>query len=163
MADAAASALTTSIVKAHERPAVPAAARRAVVAWLLVVLYAAGIFYFSSLSQPPAPPGALTDKHVHALVFGGLAATLIWALAGARWSAVTTTTGVWAVVLTSLYGAADEWHQSFVPNRQSDVLDWLADSIGGVLVAVAVVAGARWLRDRGWIDRIDRSATRAEP
>ena len=30
----------------------------------------------------------------------------------------------------SLYGASDEWHQSFVPGRDADILDWLADTLG---------------------------------
>jgi len=36
----------------------------------------------------------------------------------------------------SLYGLSDEWHQSYVPGRQSDAMDWLADSIGGGLAAM---------------------------
>jgi VanZ family protein len=40
------------------------------------------------------------------------------------------------MVFCSLYGASDEWHQSFVPGRMVEVADWLADSIGGVIGAV---------------------------
>ena len=44
---------------------------------------------------------------------------------------------LWAMLFCILYGASDEWHQSFVANRHSDVTDWIADiigvSIGGVL------------------------------
>ncbi len=36
----------------------------------------------------------------------------------------------------SLYGVSDEWHQSFVVGRQSDVIDWLADTIGVSLAAL---------------------------
>ncbi|SHE23773.1 hypothetical protein BPUTEOMOX_1817 [methanotrophic endosymbiont of Bathymodiolus puteoserpentis (Logatchev)] len=38
-----------------------------------------------------------------------------------------------SLIFTSLYGASDEWHQSFVPGRMSDTQDWLADTLGGVL------------------------------
>ena len=31
----------------------------------------------------------------------------------------------------SLFGAIDEWHQSFIPGRFPDVRDWIADSVGG--------------------------------
>jgi VanZ family protein len=31
------------------------------------------------------------------------------------------------------YGASDEWHQSFVPGRDADLLDLLADTTGGLL------------------------------
>lgn len=33
----------------------------------------------------------------------------------------------------SLYGISDEWHQSFVIGRNSSALDWLADSLGGLI------------------------------
>lgn len=36
----------------------------------------------------------------------------------------------------SIYGLSDEWHQSFVAGRESDVIDWVADSIGAGLAAV---------------------------
>jgi VanZ family protein len=35
----------------------------------------------------------------------------------------------------SVYGIFDEWHQSFVIGRTSSAMDWLADSIGGLLTA----------------------------
>jgi VanZ family protein len=36
------------------------------------------------------------------------------------------------MLLGSLYGASDEVHQSFVPGRAADPLDWVADSAGAV-------------------------------
>lgn len=35
-----------------------------------------------------------------------------------------------SAVFCSLYALSDEWHQSFVPGRSSDVLDWTADTLG---------------------------------
>ena len=33
----------------------------------------------------------------------------------------------------ALYGAADEYHQTFTPNRTgADVFDWLGDALGGL-------------------------------
>lgn len=43
-----------------------------------------------------------------------------------------------AVGFASLYGATDEVHQYFVPERSSDVLDWIADTVGA-LAAVPVM------------------------
>ena len=31
-----------------------------------------------------------------------------------------------------LYGATDEWHQSYVPGREADLLDWVADTAGAL-------------------------------
>jgi len=44
----------------------------------------------------------------------------------------------WSMVITSLYGASDEFHQYFVPNRSSEIQDWLAD-FAGALVAVLII------------------------
>jgi VanZ family protein len=38
-----------------------------------------------------------------------------------------------AVLTTVLFGLSDEFHQSFVPNRVADVLDFAADSLGAFL------------------------------
>jgi len=38
-----------------------------------------------------------------------------------------------SVVLSSLYGVSDEIHQYFVPFREADLLDVLADTLGGIL------------------------------
>ena len=39
----------------------------------------------------------------------------------------------------SAYGVSDEWHQSFVPGRESSALDWLADSLGGAVAMAAAL------------------------
>jgi VanZ family protein len=51
-----------------------------------------------------------------------------------------------ALSLASLYGATDEFHQSFVPGRSADVLDWLADTLGAALGASAAGAATLALR-----------------
>jgi len=49
---------------------------------------------------------------------------------------------IWISILSSiLYGISDEIHQHFVPMRQSDILDVLADAIGSIL---GVWAYRRW-------------------
>ena len=47
-----------------------------------------------------------------------------------------------SIIITSLYGGIDEWHQHFVPQRCPDVLDFLVDSIGaaaGILLYIKIV------------------------
>lgn len=39
-----------------------------------------------------------------------------------------------SLIFSSFYGATDEWHQSFVVGRSSDINDWLADSLGALLL-----------------------------
>ena len=94
------------------------------------------IFFLSSLTNPPTPlrfPHA--DKVVHAVLFGGLSAALL--LPGLSPSA--------AALVASLYGAADEFHQGFVPNRDASLGDWLADAAGAATVAAGFWA---WRRRR---------------
>jgi VanZ family protein len=38
-----------------------------------------------------------------------------------------------SIAFCSLYGLSDEWHQSFVAGRESDIADWIADTIGAAL------------------------------
>ena len=42
-------------------------------------------------------------------------------------------------VIAVVYGAIDELHQSFVPGRDVSFLDWIADSVGALLVVSALV------------------------
>jgi len=94
----------------------------------------AAIFHFSSESQPlPALTEHVWDKLLHLTEYAGLG--LLWCRAlrseGLGWpSAILLST---LAVMT--YGASDEWHQSFVPLRDSSVRDWLADMLGGALGA----------------------------
>jgi VanZ family protein len=35
-----------------------------------------------------------------------------------------------SIAFCSVYGISDEWHQSFVVGRSTDIFDWLADTVG---------------------------------
>ena len=109
---------------------------RLVLAWGPAVLWAAVLFLSSSRSDLPGaslfdwvPAG---DKLVHLVVYGILGALLARGrrLQGYIPHAVLILAG-------ALYGASDEWHQSFVPGRQVSALDWVADLCG--------VAAGYWL------------------
>jgi len=55
-----------------------------------------------------------------------------------------------AALLTSAWGYVDEIHQAFVPGRNSDVRDWIADTLGAIAGAtIAIVAGAKRYRKAG--------------
>jgi VanZ family protein len=110
----------------------------AAVLWLLLAAYLAGIYV---LSAGPRGGPAHVDKLLHLLAYAGLALV--------AWGAFRTITrngflaGVGAFLLATGYGALDEWHQSFVPGRASDVRDWLADTAGAaVVLGLLVMLGA---------------------
>jgi VanZ family protein len=102
--------------------------------WGPPLLWAAAIFSVSSRSALPRLPSVLDwDKLQHSAAYavGGL--LIARALGGGR----DGRGALLAVVLGSLYGASDEIHQLFVPNRSSDPVDWIADTLG-VLAGVGL-------------------------
>ena len=96
------------------------------------ILFAAAMFWVSSQSQLPQGPFLFDgiDKIFHA---GEYTCLMTLVLYGARWP--TAPRVWWWTLPVSLYAATDELHQLFVPGRNCDVLDWLADSAGAVLLA----------------------------
>ena len=99
----------------------------------------AGIFYASSLPDPPVPPG-VEDVSLHGSAYFGLTLLVIRALARGEWRGVTRATllGAWCIAVA--YGATDEWHQSFVPARHVELRDLAADALGALAAAIAVGA-----------------------
>ncbi len=115
--------------------------------WVPPAIYMAVIFGFSTQSQPlPQVTAVVWDKLLHFLEYGGLAVLVYRAIAGEganRIAAFALT-----VLLASAYGASDEWHQSFVPMRDSDIHDWYADTAGGALGAACGTAISTLLRQQ---------------
>ncbi len=110
--------------------------------WAPPLLYMALIFGISSMKQPPLPMPEFEwltiDKLYHFVEYAILGGLLTRAFVKASPSIIPSRF-VWhtAAVLSILYGASDEWHQTFVPGRFATVADWVADvlgSIAGVLV-----------------------------
>lgn len=97
------------------------------------------IFALSSLSRTPAlPQGA--DKQLHALLYCGLGVLLTRALAGGLGERVSVRTACVVTLLAGLYGVSDEVHQWFVPPRQVEVLDVVADTVGGAMAGFGLYA-----------------------
>lgn len=80
------------------------------------------------------------DKSQHLIAFCGLAVLLC---AVGRLRGASTSRLAWSVpVVIAVYGAFDELTQSFVRNRQTDLVDWLFDMLGAS-VGVALFLFAR--------------------
>lgn len=106
--------------------------------WAPVVAWAAVIFMFSSLSGPaPARIARIPDWVTHSIVFGILSFLVCRALSGNR--PIPLGAALLGVVLCTLYGISDEWHQSFVAGRESSGFDVLKDLAGAILGAAAYV------------------------
>ncbi len=99
------------------------------------LLVMAAIFFLSAIPggrvQLPLFPGA--DKIAHAVVYGLLALTVLFAFSlewRRRWPLRSL---VLTVFFSLLYGISDELHQAFVPGRSPDFFDLAADGCGALL------------------------------
>lgn len=107
---------------------------------------ALAIFAVSSVQRVAAPSigfNLSVDKVAHFCVFGLVATAVLRtpALKGCRKRDI-----ICALLITSGYGALDEFRQSFTPGRSVEFDDWLADTLGA-LVAVLTYAKWTWYRN----------------
>ena len=112
---------------------------------LLALAWMAVLFYLShqpTLETPALFPGQ--DKLFHALAYGVLGFLLLGSLAPAT-DGFTSIQIRSSILIASLYGISDEFHQYFIPGRSSDAWDWVADTLGAV-IAVSLLA---WM-SRKW-------------
>jgi VanZ family protein len=104
----------------------------------LCIAYAGVIFGISSIPGNRLPSISASDYLIHIFEYVALGALLIWwrlrnpaiSIAGALCQ---------AIFLGSLYGLTDELHQYFVPYRCADPVDWVADTLGSAIGALAVL------------------------
>ncbi len=104
--------------------------------WLfLLVAYSGLIFYLSNQPSLPVPGLFLhQDKLFHAAAYGvlGLLAFNYFRY----WSIERSVVLMLSFGFCAIYGASDEWHQSFIAGRDADVFDWLADCVGAAIVLI---------------------------
>ena len=110
--------------------------------WLPVLVYVALIFAASSVHglRPPQLIGSFSDKAAHAVEYGILGFLLVRAIRGSELLERSLPAGLVALIVGMAVGLTDELYQAYVPGRQSDPLDFLADSIGLVVAVVVFLA-----------------------
>lgn len=121
--------------------------------WGVLLCWAAGVLWLSSLSPPELPDAAflLSDKinHVLAYTVGGWIA--VNAVTASRPGAAVTGRLVVAVLIVTAVGVLDETLQRFTPGRAGgDIGDLVADLLGavaGALLGLLVRTGLRGARD----------------
>ncbi len=106
--------------------------------WGPVALYAGLIFYLSSQSHPEqyVPKFFFLkfgDKVLHAIEYALLGFLCYRAFRHAAGTWGEHYAVLLAVVAATIYGATDEWHQAFVPFRESDRWDLATDLLGALL------------------------------
>lgn len=110
------------------------------------LLWAALILILTSIpgSHIPSPPFRYFDKIVHLAIYGVLGWLTARASAnGARGAS----SALIAIAAVSCFGAVDEWHQKFIPQRSMELLDWAADTTGAAIgVVLAMTSAPRQVR-----------------
>ncbi|HIG07136.1 MAG TPA: VanZ family protein [Methylococcaceae bacterium] len=98
---------------------------------LFLFLYCALVFWVSH--QPSVPVPHLLphfDKLIHAATY-----CVMSYLAWVCFSHYSTRPFYRTLFFCMLFGATDEWHQSFIIGRLADPYDWAADIFGAAIAA----------------------------
>ena len=107
-----------------------------IVLWCAAIIWMGLIFYLSSIPSFPVDLSDegynVTSSLVHILLYFILAWLLIAALLSNGIKSGYAFFG--GFLLAIIYGATDEWHQSFVPGREAHLSDWLLDVAGAYMV-----------------------------
>lgn len=93
--------------------------------WMGVIFWASA----HTSDEIPPPPFPHADKVIHAGVYG-LLGSLLFHTVGCFRKTWDYRAAWMALILGSLYGISDELHQTQVPGRTADTLDWMADTLG---------------------------------
>jgi len=100
-----------------------------------LILYCIFIYWLSNQPSLPSPMLFVhQDKVMHAGAYFVLAFFVLRSFR--HFSGSLPVLVLSSLVFSSLYGLSDEWHQSFVAGRMSDVNDWLADTLGASLFLI---------------------------
>jgi VanZ family protein len=113
---------------------------RAILLRLPALLIAGGIWFLSSQSILPQPKGILGwDKLQHLFAYAVLSVTVGMWFSPAFWERRPVLAPLLTMLISSVYGVTDEFHQYFVPGRDCNVWDWLADTLGALLGALVIM------------------------
>ena len=102
--------------------------------WALVAAWMAVVFVVSSLSRLGIA-ARVPDWISHPVEYG-IGAVLLCRALTAPGRVPRGTSAVTAVLLATLYGVTDEYHQSFVPGRTADPADVGKDFLGATAAAL---------------------------
>lgn len=133
--------------------------------WALLIVGALVVYWiaiFVGTHLPGDPLGPLAsrggDKWIHCGAFAGLA--ILLALAVGWFSRPGWLSYLAMFAGLALYGAIDEWTQSFV-GRSTDLKDWIADVIG-ITLGLSVYAIVAWMWPRVDESSLDEATSRTE-
>jgi VanZ family protein len=108
--------------------------------WLVLIAWMALITYWSNQPSLPIDQPRIADamhnfqhRAAHVLAYGLMGLLAWWATDGKPRAILM------AIAITSIFGATDELHQSFIPGRRAAIDDWLLDTASAA-AAIAITA-----------------------
>jgi len=111
--------------------------------WVPACFYAALIFLLSHQSNPPGAQ-VVPDFTAHFFEYALFGLTLTWGATSGFHRPLTSKSAVMLAVIAALYAIGDEFHQSFVPDREASLVDVAVDVLGA-----AAWVGVVWVTRRG--------------
>jgi VanZ family protein len=107
---------------------------------VVLALYWLALFTGTHIPNVPQILSGYSDKYKHFVAFLGLGLLLCYVSDGENfWRRFGCVLAIGAT-----YGAIDELTQSFVPGRETDILDWGADTLG-TATGICFYIGLRFL------------------
>jgi VanZ family protein len=114
--------------------------------WIISLLYMGLIFILSSFPPPMELPSfSFADKLAHLLEYGVLASLIYFAL---KKSQASLHPILIPFLVAFLYGVSDEVHQYFVPGRDADLFDAVANGVGAFVFPLGIHAVEQERRKR---------------
>jgi len=105
------------------------------------LLITVGIFSFSSFPGDSLPDLSFefSDKIIHFTIYLFLMISFFIAINNSNQNNfLRKSPVVFSLIITILYGATDELHQYFVPNRSCDIWDFVANTLGAVIAGYII-------------------------
>jgi len=101
-----------------------------VVYWIFLILA-------TSIPAASMPKVAISDKIKHFSAFFGLSVLLSLTLMYQKKNFILKKHFLtFTLLIVSSYGFIDELHQTFIPGRNGEFLDWVADSFGAIVAVL---------------------------
>jgi len=99
------------------------------------ILVMAALFKLSTLpgNDPLLNSIHFSDKIEHFIAYFVLGITFCIWIPSKKWFAKPVVYGIIVIVLCTLFGISDEFHQTFVPGRSGDLYDLAVDSAASVI------------------------------
>jgi VanZ family protein len=101
--------------------------------WFPLIIYCLAIYFQSGQPGPESIPDVrFLDKFLHFGAYGLLGILFFRAYETLPLKKFKNRLILISIVSATLYGISDEIHQYFVPSRQADLMDGVANTIGSI-------------------------------